>query len=149
MLTKKAKYALKALAHLANYRPGDSVGVRDIAVAENIPKKFLDTILCELRTAGFVESKMGKHGGYTLARPATDISVGDVVRVIDGTLAPISCASRSRFRACDDCRDPEHCATRLIMLDAKIALAKVLDNFNIAGMRAVSAAADGPFMWHI
>ena len=60
MLTKKAKYALKALAHLANYRPGDSVGVRDIAVAENIPKKFLDTILCELRTAGFVEFEDGQ-----------------------------------------------------------------------------------------
>jgi Rrf2 family protein len=149
MLTKKAKYALKALAHLASYRPGESVGIRDIAVAESIPKKFLDTILCELRVAGFVESKMGKGGGYTLARPATDISVGEVVRVIDGTLAPISCASHSLFRACDDCRDPEHCAIRLIMLDAKIALAKVLDNFNIASMRAVSAATDGPFMWHI
>jgi Rrf2 family protein len=149
MLTKKAKYALKALAYLANYPPGESVGVRDIALAEHIPKKFLDTILCELRVAGFVDSKMGKGGGYTLARPATEISVGDVVRVIDGTLAPISCASHSPFRACEDCRDPDHCATRLIMLDAKIALAKVLDNFNIAGMRAVSAAADGPFMWHI
>jgi Rrf2 family protein len=149
MLTKKAKYALKALAHLANYSPGQSIGVRDIATAENIPKKFLDTILCELRVAGFVESKMGKGGGYTLSRPAAHISVGEVVRVIDGTLAPIPCASHSDFRPCDDCRDPEYCAIRLVMLDAKIALADVLDNFTIASMRAISASADGPFMWHI
>jgi Rrf2 family protein len=149
MLTNKAKYALKALAHLADYRPGQSVGIRDIAAAENIPKKFLDTNLCELRVAGLVESKMGKGGGYSLARPATEISVGEVVRVIDGTLAPISCANHSPFRSCEDCRDPEYCAIRLIMLDAKIALANVLDNFNIASMRAISAAADGPFMWHI
>lgn len=149
MLTKKAKYALKALVHLANYHPGQTVGIRDIATAENIPKKFLDTILCEMRVAGLVESKMGKGGGYFLARPATDISVGEVVRVIDGTLAPIACANHSVLHSCEDCRDPEHCAIRLVMLDAKIALARVLDNFTIASMRGISAAVDGPFMWHI
>jgi Rrf2 family protein len=149
VLTKKAKYALKALAYLAKYQPGQSVAIKEIALAQEIPKKFLDAILCELRVAGLVESKMGKGGGYTLARPATDISVGDVVRVIDGTLAPIACASRSFFRPCDDCPDPDHCAIRLVMLDAKVALANVLDNFNLAEMTAISSASHGQFMWNI
>jgi Rrf2 family protein len=95
MLTNKGKYGLKALIHLAGLNPGQLALVSDIAAANEIPKKFLDAILGELRNAGFVHSKKGKGGGYTLARPAKEIRVGHVIRVLDGPLAPVPCASRT------------------------------------------------------
>ena len=147
MLSNKAKYGLKALMHITAAE-GKCLA-SDIASANNIPRKFLDAILVELRNAGILNSRKGKGGGYHLARPAEKITVGQIIRILDGPLAPIACANHSLFRACEDCRDPEHCAIRLIMLDAKIALAKVLDNFTIDRMRAVSGTADGAFMWHI
>ncbi len=98
MLTKKGKYGLKAMVHLAGQPPGEATLVTDIAVSNHIPKKFLDTILGELRNAGFVNSKKGKGGGYTLARPAHEIRVGHIVRVLD------SC--RCAARRCPTDRSP-------------------------------------------
>jgi Rrf2 family protein len=138
MLTKKGKYGLKAMLHLAAYPPGEPSLVSDIAEINNIPKKFLDTILGELRNAGFVNSKKGKGGGYTLAKPAQQIRVGHIIRVLDGPLAPIQCASKSSYRRCDDCENEEHCGVRLMMLEAREALATVLDNRTLAEMRAVA-----------
>ena len=138
MLTKKGKYGLKAMVHLAKYRPGQPIPVLEIASRQNIPKKFLDAILCELRNSGFVNSKMGKGGGYTLARAANTISVGDIVRAIDGPLAPLPCASKTRYQPCDDCKDEVRCAVRLVMLDAQRALSDVLDNCSIAEMRVMT-----------
>ncbi|MGO9134017.1 MAG: RrF2 family transcriptional regulator [Methylovirgula sp.] len=138
MLTKKGKYGLKAMLHLAAYPPGEPSLVSDIAEANNIPKKFLDTILGELRNAGFVNSKKGKGGGYTLAKSAQNIRVGHIVRVLDGPLAPIQCASKTSYRRCDDCDDEKHCGVRLIMLEAREALAAVLDNRTLAEMRAAA-----------
>ena len=138
MLTKKGKYGLKAMLHLAAYPPGEPSLVSDIADANNIPKKFLDTILGELRNAGFVNSKKGKGGGYTLAKSAQDIRVGHIIRVLDGPLAPIQCASKTSYRRCDDCDDEKHCGVRLIMLEAREALAAVLDNRTLAEMRAAA-----------
>ncbi|HWG04290.1 MAG TPA: Rrf2 family transcriptional regulator, partial [Beijerinckiaceae bacterium] len=128
MLTNKGKYGLKAMVHLAGLEPGRPALVADIAKENEIPKKFLDTILGELRNAGFVQSKKGKGGGYVLARPAHEIRVGHVIRVLDGPLAPVNCASRTSYRRCDDCRDEQRCAVRLMMLEARNALATVLDN---------------------
>ena len=136
MLTKKGKYGLKAMIHLSHFEPGHLVPVTEIATTQNIPKKFLDTILCELRNCGFVHSKMGKGGGYTLARSASEIGVGAIIRAIDGPLAPLSCASKTRYRACDDCVDEKRCTIRLIMLDAQRALSKVLDNCTLEEMRS-------------
>ena len=116
MLTKKGKYGLKAMMHLAGRPPGQPSLVSDIAETNNIPKKFLDTILGELRNAGFVNSKKGKGGGYTLARAAHLIRVGHIIRVLDGPLAPIQCASKTAYRRCDDCEDEDRCGVRLIML---------------------------------
>lgn len=138
MLTKKGKYGLKAMMHLAARPPGEPSLVSDIAEANNIPKKFLDTILGELRNAGFVNSKKGKGGGYTLARSAHLIRVGHIVRVLDGPLAPIQCASKTAYRRCDDCEDENHCGVRLVMLEAREALAAVLDNRTLAEMRAAA-----------
>lgn len=142
MLTKKAKYGLKAMVYLAGLEPGRTAIVTDIASANQIPKKFLDAILSELRNAGFVHSKKGKGGGYALARPADGIGVGDVVRALDGPLAPIQCASRRLYRRCDDCPDECRCTVRLLMLEVRDAIAEVLDKTSLARMRALGVGAD-------
>ncbi|WPP05594.1 Rrf2 family transcriptional regulator [Methylocella tundrae] len=149
MLTKKGKYGLKAMVHLAGRLPGEATLVTDIAISNQIPKKFLDTILGELRNAGFVNSKKGKGGGYTLARPACEIRVGHIVRVLDGPLAPIQCASRASYRRCDDCSDERHCAVRLIMLEARNAISTVLDNRTLAEMRALGESDEAHLMYYI
>jgi len=95
MLSSKAKYGLKAMVYLARHADDGSVLIADIAEAESIPKKFLDAILLELKNRGYLSSKKGKGGGYTLAKPAQQIMVGDIVRVLDGPLAPVQCVSRT------------------------------------------------------
>jgi Rrf2 family protein len=142
MLTKKAKYGLKALVFLAGIEPGQTALVADIATANQIPKKFLDAILGELRNAGFVHSKKGKGGGYTLARTPEEIGVGNVIRALDGPLAPIQCASRTVYRRCDDCTDEMRCAVRLVMLQAREAIASVLDKTTLAQMRRLGETGD-------
>ena len=136
MLTNKGKYALKAMCHLAGQEPGFLVQVAHIARQNVISKKFLDAIMSDLRRAGLVSSKKGKGGGYTLARPAREISVGTIVRVIDGPLAPIACASVTAYCPCEDCVDVKTCQVRAMMIAARNAIANVLDNTNLAEMRA-------------
>jgi len=134
MLTKKGKYGLKALVHLSKLPPGQLAFVGDIAAKNNIPKKFLDAILGELRNAGFVQSRKGKEGGYRLAKQPADIKIGHVVRVLDGPLAPIPCASRSQYQRCEDC-DEATCQVRHMMLEVRHAVAELLDNRSLAAMR--------------
>lgn len=141
MLTKKGKYALKAMAHLALAETSHPTTVLEIAEGQQIPKKFLDSILSELRNLGFVNSKMGKGGGYMLARPAREIMVGDIVRAIDGPLAPVPCASKTRYRRCDDCADENECAVRGVMQKAQQALSGVLDNCTLERLSKINAAA--------
>jgi Rrf2 family protein len=135
VLTKKGKYGLKAMAHLAQFPPGEFTHVVDIAEEQRIPKRFLNAILFELRSFGFVNSRMGKNGGYTLARAAETITVGEVVRAIDGPLAPIACASKTRYQRCDDCVSEVNCPVRLVMIEAQRALSQVLDSCSLARMR--------------
>lgn len=149
MLTKKGKYGLKALVHLARLQPGESDLVSNIAESNDIPKKFLDAILGELRNGGFLFSKKGKGGGYMLARPAEEITIGDVVRTLDGPLAPIPCASHRFYRPCDDCGDQAACAVRLMMLEVRDAIANVLDKRTLADMRALADRANTEFDYHI
>jgi len=149
MLTNKGKYGLKAMVHLAGLDPGRPALVADIAVANMIPKKFLDAILGELRTAGFVHSKKGRGGGYVLAKPASDIRVGEIIRALDGPLAPIACASKSYYRRCDDCTNEARCSVRLMMLEAREAIARVLDHHTLADMRALSEIDEASLMYHI
>ena len=142
MLTNKGKYGLKAMVHLAGLEPGLLAQVADIAEVNSISKKFLDHILTDLRRAGLVYSKKGKGGGYALARPATDIRVGAIVRALDGPLAPIACASVTAFRPCADCRDLAKCPVRLVMIEARNAIADVLDSRTLAEMRMLGAPVD-------
>ena len=134
MLTRKGKYGLKAMVHLARLTPGELAFVGEIARANQISKKFLDAILAELRNAGFVQSRKGKVGGYRLARPPEEIMVGHLVRVLDGPLAPFPCASRTRYEPCADC-DETTCQVRLTMLEVRNAIAEVLDRQSLAEMR--------------
>jgi Rrf2 family protein len=144
VLTNKGKYGLKAMVHLARLDAGLTAQSAEIAAAEHISKKFLDAILLDLRNAGFVRSKKGPGGGYALAREASDIAVGAVVRALDGPLAPIACASRTAYQPCDDCDDLAACAVRPTMLEVRDAMAKVLDNLTLAEMATRSAVGDDP-----
>lgn len=138
MLTAKGKYSLKALAHLAMLEPGATTQAVDIAEANNIPKKFLDAILAELRKAGVVFSRKGPKGGYALARAPSEIKVGNVIRTIDGPLAPLACASRTAYRPCRDCKDVKTCTVRLMMTDVRDAMSDVLDRTSIADLVAMA-----------
>lgn len=134
MLSQKAKYALRALIMLAEAPEDELVLIADIASRENVPRKFLEAILVDLRKHGVLHAKRGKSGGYRLARPPADITFGEVIRILDGHLAPLPCASRTAFRACDDCADPATCSVRWLMCQVRDATAAVLDNYTLADM---------------
>jgi Rrf2 family protein len=123
VLTKKGKYGLKAMVHLAGLEPDALAQVADMAKTNSISKKFLEHILTELRHAGLVYSKKRQRRRIRLARPAHEIRVGAIVRALDGPLAPIQCASVTAFRPCDDCGDLKSCSVRLIMVEARNAIA--------------------------
>ena len=112
MLSQKAKYALRALLHLAEAPPGEAVLISEIATRHHIPKKFLEQILLDLKNHGVVQSWRGRSGGYALLKPASEISFGQVLRIIDGPLAPLPCLSRVAYRRCSDCDDESACALR-------------------------------------
>jgi Rrf2 family protein len=107
-----------------------------IAEANNIPKKFLDLILLELRNDGIVRARRGPGGGYALARPASKIKLGQIIRLLDGPLAPIRCASRTAYEPCRDCRSVEECEVRIAMLKVRDAMADILDNITLADLIA-------------
>jgi Rrf2 family protein len=132
MLSNKGKYGLKALIHLAKCE-GPTLAA-EIAEQNQIPRKFLDAILLELKNAGILNSKKGKGGGYNLARPADKITAGQIIRILDGSLAPLACASRTAYRKCLDCPDEDACAVRDIMLDVREAMALILDRTSIAAL---------------
>lgn len=148
MLTKKGKYGLKAAVYLARLPAGGSVQVAEIAEANNIPKKFLDVILNELRNAGFLASKKGKLGGYRLGKPADEIVVGEMIRTLDGPLAPFPCASRNAYVPCEDC-DVSRCEVRRLMVRVRDAIGTVLDTYTLAEMRDMSDDALVSFVDYI
>lgn len=149
MLTKKGKYGLKALVELGQAEAGQTMPLSGIASANDIPKPFLEVILGELRQAGFVRSKKGKGGGYALALPPAEIMIGHVIRILDGPLAPLPCASRTAYRRCEDCRDEASCAVRLTMLDVRRAIADILDNRSLAETIALSDVDALELTYHI
>ncbi len=134
MLSNKAKYGLKALTYLARRPPQEVVQIAEIADGQGIPRKFLDLILLDLRNAGFVRSKKGRGGGYFLADTPETIMIGPVIRVLDGPLAPLPCASRTAFQPCSDCVDVNGCGIRSLMLDVRDAIAGLLDNTTLANL---------------
>ena len=131
-LTKRGEYALRTLIRLgiAERRGAEVVSVSSLAESEKLPYKFLENILAELRQAGFVESKRGKLGGVMLARPMNEIKMGEIVRQIDGKLAPIGCASETEYEKCS-CPDEVHCGLRMLMIDVRNAVANILDRYTL------------------
>lgn len=140
MLTMKGKYGLKALINLAGLAEGELTQSVEIAEKEGMSKKFLDTILGDLRNAGFVSTRKGRNGGYMLARPPEQVMVGHVLRVLEGPLAPIPCASRTAYVRCQDCKDEDACAVRLAMLEVREAIVTVLDRKSLSDLRAMGGA---------
>jgi Rrf2 family protein len=132
MLSQKAKYALRAALLLAGAAEDEPMQAADLAGTGQIPRKFLEAILVELRNHGIVEARRGRNGGYRLAKPPGEISFGDIIRIIDGPLAPIRCASRTQFMPCAECPDVEGCSIRAPMLRARDAMAAVLDGWTLA-----------------
>lgn len=132
MLSARGKYGLKAMIHLAELQGAGGIQGAVIAETQQIPKKFLDTILLELKNSGLVHSKKGKGGGYSLARPAAKISVGQIMRILDGPLAAIPCASVSAYRPCNDCEDEAACQVRRLMTQVREATAQILDGTSLA-----------------
>lgn len=132
-LSKKAEYALRSMIHLgiATELGLPTVTGTELAEANRLPLKFVERILQELREAGLVESKRGKLGGYALATPADKIRIGDLVRLMDGRLAPICCASEFAYQRCT-CPDEEHCGLRMLMIDVRNAIANILDRYSLA-----------------
>ena len=131
MLTQKTKYALRALLSLAE-RGGEMLLVSEIAERQRAPKKFLELILLELKKQGLLHSQRGRYGGYALSRPPAEITFGQVIRIMNGPIAPLPCASSSGYRRCADCRDEATCAIRRVMLQVREATAAVLDGTTIA-----------------
>lgn len=126
-LSKKTQYSLRALYALArSYKAGPRL-IGELADEEKIPKKFLEQILLSLKNRGLVESKKGRGGGYYLAKSPDTITLGSVVRMMEGPLAPLPCASETAFRKCDECIDVATCGTRLVMRDVRNAMAAILD----------------------
>jgi Rrf2 family protein len=108
----KGEYALQAILDLASRRAGEPIRIADIAQRQKIPQKFLELILLELKNARIVESVRGAKGGYQLRRPPSEIQLSEIIRLIDGPLAPISCVSKTAYERCDDCPDEATCAIR-------------------------------------
>jgi Rrf2 family protein len=135
-LSKRGEYGLRAMVDLATWETESGlIQIKEIAEREQIPSKFLEQILLSLKNAGLLHSKMGVGGGYYLARPASTISLGHIVRVLDGPLAPIRCVSQMAYESCG-CPDEAACGLRLVMLDVRNAIAEILDNTSLADVAA-------------
>jgi Rrf2 family protein len=115
------------------YRDGYTM-IPELARQEALPVKFLEAILLDMKGRGLLESKLGRKGGYRLSRPPSAITIGSIIRVIEGPLAPLPCASETQYRACDECTDIENCGTRIIMRRVRDAISDVLDRTTLADL---------------
>jgi len=141
MLSAKAKYGLKALLSLATEAQPRAVLGTELAARELIPKRFLEQILLELKHRGLLQTKRGRNGGYFLIRKPSEISVGEIVRALDGPIAPLPCVSQSAYVKCDECRDEATCGIRLVMKQVRDATARILDTTTLADVVMMMAAA--------
>jgi Rrf2 family protein len=133
-LSKKTQYTLRALYSLArSYGKGPTL-IAKLAREESIPQDFLENILLNLKHEGLVESKKGKGGGYALSLPPDKITLGSVIRLVEGPLAALPCASETAYRKCDECIDDRFCGTRLVMREVRDATAAILDSTTLAGV---------------
>jgi Rrf2 family protein len=149
MISQKAKYAVKALFRLAELPAGATLPIGQIAKSAGIPRKFLEHILLDLKRSGIVASRRGRCGGYVLIKPATEISIGHMLRAIDGPIAPLPCVSRTAYRRCADCADEKTCVVRRLFADTYAAMLLLMEATTLTDVmqgqgRVVSEAVREP-----
>jgi Rrf2 family protein len=134
MISRKTKYGLKALSYLARQNGDQMVQIATISKNENIPHKFLESILLTLRKSGFLGSKKGKGGGYYLLKEASDIPMTDVIRVLEGPIAMLPCVSLNYYEKCDDCIDEVSCSVRKLMIQVRDQTLEIFRNTTLADL---------------
>lgn len=134
MLTMKTRYGLKALGILCERGARQATLIADISEREGIPKKFLEAILRELRQHGLLLAQRGRGGGYRLRKPPEQIALADVIRALDGPLAPVPCLSRAAYARCPECKNERECGVRLVLKDLHDATSSVLESTTLADL---------------
>lgn len=133
MISKKTKYAINALVYIARENKGsEPIQISKIAEAENIPRKFLEAILLDLRNAGMLHSRKGKTGGYYLQMSPEEINIADVMRLFDGPIAMLPCVAYKYYERCDECIDEEACGIRAVFSDVRTQMVKMLKDATLA-----------------
>jgi len=132
VITQKAKYAFKALLYLATQPAGASLSIEAVARGADVPRRFLEHILLDLKRSGLVTSRRGRVGGYSLVKPAEEMTIGAVLRAIDGPIAPLPCISRTAYRKCADCKDEKTCNVRHLFADTYSATLLLMDGITLA-----------------
>jgi Rrf2 family protein len=132
MLSKKAKYALNALVYLAHNQDKGPVLISEISEKQHIPKKFLESILLDLRNAGILNSKKGRGGGYYLLKPPEEVNMADVIRMFDGALALLPCVTYKYYERCEECKDEETCGIRRVIQEVRDQTVNILKNNSLA-----------------
>ena len=138
-ISKRGEYALRSLIDLgiASELGWPMLQISELASKEKLPIKFLEQIFTQLKTAGYVSSRRGKFGGYSLSRPMNQIKFGAVIRLIDGPLAPIRCVSQTSYARCS-CPDEIHCGLRILMFDVRNAISTILDRYTLADIVGIT-----------
>ncbi|MBC6401606.1 MAG: Rrf2 family transcriptional regulator [Ekhidna sp.] len=134
MISKKTKYGLKALIHVARLGYQERVHIATIAEKESIPRKFLESIMLELRKAGYLASRKGKGGGYYLLKKPDKISISEIYRLLEGPIAPVPCVSLNFYEKCDDCDDEAKCKIHLLMVQVRDRILSIYNNTFISDL---------------
>ena len=134
MLSKRTKYGLKALTYIARQETGEMVQIGTIAAEENIPHKFLESILLTMKKSGFLGAKKGKGGGYYLRKEAEEIKMTDVIRTLEGPIAMLPCVSLNYYEKCDDCPDEDKCSVHKLMIQVRDNTLHILRNNTLADL---------------
>jgi Rrf2 family protein len=132
MISKKAKYAINALVYLAKHKDDGPILISNIAHEENIPQKFLESILLDLKKAGILASKKGKGGGYYLLKSSKEINMAEVVRLFDGAIALLPCVAHKYYERCEECKDEETCGIRDVFSDVRTKTVELLKKATLA-----------------
>lgn len=132
MLSKKTKYGLKALSYLARQEQEVPILIADISEAENISKKFLESILLKLKRNGILSSKKGKGGGYYLLKDPSEIKIATIIRILEGPIAMLPCVSLNFYKKCNDCKSEEECGLSILMAEVRDSTLKILENKTLA-----------------
>ena len=144
MISQKTRYALRSLLYLVEAGGGAPVQLARIAETQSVPRKYLELIMLELKKAGLVTSVRGPSGGYRLATPPDQVSFGDVIRVMDGPIALVPCASVHFYATCGDCHDEATCAIRKVLAQVRESSAGILEGTSLAEAAAWEIGGPAP-----